>query len=310
MAIVVLVLAGCGGGEPAPAVRHPIAPPASASSGPGQVAGTGLSAAEVADAATGAPLNGGIRPDLVPLPAAAFDRPIARYRTYSARQAAAMQRQARALSRAVDAGDRAAARRAWTGAYERYLRLGAAYGALGDLDAAIVADRERLERGLWTGEALPSLRPAATRLERDVARLRRTVGRIEITPLDYAVRGHEILEDAQRDMLSGAAAPYSGAGVLATAASLDATEAVIGTLRPVLAGRGALPAIDTSLLKLRRELAAIRRAHGERWPALDTLSRSERQRLNGRLGAGLEILARLPPALETTLPPATPELRP
>ncbi|HEY6891211.1 MAG TPA: EfeM/EfeO family lipoprotein, partial [Solirubrobacter sp.] len=179
-----------------------------------------------------------------------------------------------------------------------------------DLDAAIVADRERLERGLWTGEALRSLRPAASRLERDVGRLRRIVGRIEITPLDYAIRGHEILEDAQRDMLSGAAAPYSGAGVLATAASLDATEAVIGTLRPVLEGRGALPAIDSGLLKLRRELDAIRRRHGGRWPGLDALGRGERQRLNGRLGAGLEVLALLPSALETTLPPATPELRP
>ncbi len=67
-----------------------------------------------------------------------------------------------ALRRALRAGDRAGARRAWAGAYERYLRLGAAYGALGDLDAAIVADRERLERGLWTGEPLSALRPAAS----------------------------------------------------------------------------------------------------------------------------------------------------
>jgi high-affinity iron transporter len=238
----------------------------------------------------------------------AFDRPIARYRAYSTRQAVAMAAQVRALARALRAGDRAAARRAWTGAYERYLRLGAAYGALGELDAAIVGERERIERGLWTGEPLKALRPAAARLGRDVARLGRTVPRIEITPRDYAIRGHEILEDAQRDMLSGAATPYSGAGVLATAASLDATVAVVGTLRPVLAGRGALPPIETGLLKLRRELDAIRRAHAGRWPALDALSRSERQRLDGRLGAGLEILARLPQALETSLPPTIPRL--
>ena len=141
----------------------------------------------------------------------------------------------RALSARCAAATARRARRAWAGAYERYLRIGAAYGALGDLDAAIVDDRERLERGLWTGEPLSALRPAAARLARDVRELRRTVPKIEITPLDYAIRAHEILEDAQRDMLSGAAAPYSGAGVRATAASLAATEAVIDTLRPLLA---------------------------------------------------------------------------
>jgi iron uptake system EfeUOB component EfeO/EfeM len=310
--VVVLCLAGCGGADRAPVVQHPIAPaPARGSAPPAtKIAGTDMSATDVADAAAGKPLNGGLRPELVPLPVAAFDRPIARYRRYSARQASAMQAQVRALARALREGDRKAARRAWSGAYERYLRIGAAYGALGDLDAAIVADRERIERGLWTGESLASLRPAAARLDADVRRLRRVVPRIEITPLDYAIRGHEILEDAQRDMLSGVAAPYSGAGVHATVASLEATEAVVATLRPLLASRGALAPIETGLLRLRRELGTIRRAHGGQWPGLDALEHSERQRLNGRLGAGLEILARLPHALETTLPPTIPELRP
>jgi iron uptake system EfeUOB component EfeO/EfeM len=302
----VLCLAGCGGTQRAPAVvaTATTAPPAT------KIAGTDLSAQEVADAAAGVPLNGGVRPDLVPLPDTAFERPIARYRAYSARQAAAMDVAVQGLARALRKEDRAGARRAWAAAYERYLQVGAAYGALGALDEAITRDRLRLERGLWGGEPLPALRPAAQRLARDVRRLRDTVTRVEITPLDYAIRGHEILEDAQRDALSGTAAPFSGAGVQATAASLEATEAVVGTLRPLLAERGALAPIETGLLKLRRELAAIRRAHGGRWPTLEGLTRSERQRLNGRLGAGLEILATLPHALETTLPPAIPELRP
>ena len=96
-------------------------------------------------------------------------------------------------------------------------------------------------------------------------------------------------------MLSGVAAPYSGAGVHATAASLEATEAVVGTLRPMLAKRGALAPIETGLLRLRRELdgdpARPRRRAGRR----STRSAArERQRLNGRLGAGLELLAARP----------------
>ena len=275
-----------------------------------KVAGTDMSAQAVADAAVGVPLNGAPRSAFVPLPARAFDRPIARYRVYSARQAAAMAQQARALRRGLRANDRAAARRAWAGVYDRWLRVGAAYGALGDLDTAITEDRRTLERGLWTGASLHALEPAAARLDADVRRLRRTVPTVEITPLDYAIRAHEILEDAQRDMLSGSDAPWSGAGVQATASSLAATYAVVGTLRPLLAERGTLAPVESGLQGLHRELAALQRAHGGRWPRLGALSRGEAQRLNGRLGAGLEILAKVPGALETQLPPAIPELKP
>ena len=85
---------------------------------------------------------------------------------------------------------------------------------------------------------------------------------------------------------------------------------MIGTLRSLLAERQSLAPVESGLLGLRRELDAIRRAHGGRWPALDAAQPHERQRLNGRLGAGLELLARVPHALETQYPPAIPELRP
>ena len=47
-------------------------------------------------------------------------------------------------------------------------------------------------------------------------RLREVLPGASITPLEYATRAHEILEDAQRDLLSGADVPWSGEGVLAT----------------------------------------------------------------------------------------------
>jgi high-affinity iron transporter len=273
-----------------------------------RIQGTDQTPQEIADAAAGVPVNGHPRSEHQPVPPEAFDRPIARYRTYSARQAAAMARAVRALQDALAANDRKRARRAWAAAYERYLLIGAAYGALGDLDARIVDTRMRIERGLWTGEPLHALERPAADLARDVRMLQRTVPNIEITPLDYATRAHEILEDAQRDMLSGAAAPYSGAGVRATAASVQATYAVIDTLRTLLQTRGAIAPLEAGLLPLRRELDAIRRAHGE-WPPLDALTRREHQLLNARLGAGLERLAAVPHALETQYAPAIPEIK-
>jgi high-affinity iron transporter len=305
--IVVLLVAGCGGSSHAPAPRRE--PPRKVEVNTVQT--TGMDAQELADIASGAPLpDGTLRPERAPVPTEAFDRPIARYRTYSARQAAAMAGRVKALQRALAAGDRAAAQREWGATWERYLLIGAAYGALGDLDAAITDKRQRLERGLWQGEPLGALRPVAQQLADHVDELQRTLRKVEITPLDYAIRAHEILEDAQRDLLSGVAAPYSGAGVLATAASLRATYAVVDTLHTLLEQRGSLSPIEYGLLGLRRELDAIREAHGGEWPPLDALTRRERQRLNGRLGAGLELLARIPGALETQYPAAIPKLRP
>ena len=231
-----------------------------------KIAGTDRPAQAVADAAAGAAAQRRARGrSSVPLPERAFDAPDrALPRLQRAPGGRDGRRRCAALARALRGGDRAAARRAWTAAYARYLRIGAAYGALGDLDAAIVADRERIERGLWTGEPLSALRArggAARR--RDVARA---------APHRPAGRDHPAgLRDPRRTRSSrtpsatcSAASPRPTAGraCCATAASLAATDAVVGTLRPLLAERGALAPIETGLLRLRRELAAIRRAHG------------------------------------------------
>ena len=52
-------------------------------------------------------------------------------------QLPALAAQTQRLSAAVDAGDRQGAEAAWLVAHLQYERLGAAYGAFGDLDAAI-----------------------------------------------------------------------------------------------------------------------------------------------------------------------------
>ncbi len=66
----------------------------------------------------------------------------------------------------------------------------------------------RIEKGLWTGAPPRSL--VAGRRRRSAARrstLRRTLPTVPIPPLDYATRAHEILEDAQRDLMSGIQVP-------------------------------------------------------------------------------------------------------
>jgi iron uptake system EfeUOB component EfeO/EfeM len=317
--------AGCGGAKPAASTGPSIAPGAGASRPTlTRVAGTDRSAQDVATAASGAPGAFGPRSELSPLSPRVFRRPIARWRLYAAGQAAAMHADAAALAAALEAGDRAAARTAWASAYDHFVRIGAAYGALGGLGEAIggmpgrlsggVGDPRftglhRIEHGLWRGAPASALAAPARRLMADTVRLERRVRTMPVDPLDYVTRAHEILEDAERDQLSGAEAPWSGAGLRTTADALAATRVVLGTLRPLLRGRGdALTPVQAQLDALSGELAQIRRAHAGALPVLDALRRPERERVDGRVGAALEALAAVPGALETQLPPVVPPI--
>jgi iron uptake system EfeUOB component EfeO/EfeM len=259
-----------------------------------------------------------------PIAPARFKGPIRAYRHYAGVQAKRMGPEVDRLRAAVGAGDRTRARAAWRVAFDRYLRLGAVYGAFGDLDAAIdglpgglpggVHDKgftglHRIELTLWSGEPVRSALPAVRRLRTDVGRLRTTIRTAQITSLDYATRAHEILEDAQRDFLSGTHVPWSGEGVLATASGVAATQEVLDTLHPLLKGVAPDVTAPAGLDRVRATLTRIRRAHGGRLPPLPALRHTERAELAGSLGWALEQLQSVPGALETTDPPAIPTLK-
>ena len=140
---------------------------------------------------------------------------------------------ARARGRSVAApraGGRPTSRprsRAWESTWSDYLHLGAVYltGEAATLNQAIdgtpgglpgappirgFTGLHRIEMGLWSGASLHSLIGYDSRLEGDLERLRGVVAHVQITPLEYATRSHEIVEDAQRDLLSGMDVPWSG----------------------------------------------------------------------------------------------------
>ncbi len=154
---------------------------------------------------------------------------MALYRTYTFAQLRLMETQIARLESALAINDGTAARAAWRSAYTSYLRLGAVYlvGDLATLNQAIdgtanglpggvsnpqFAGLHRIEYGLWTGTPPRALLGWARRLDVAVHRLRRLLPNVSITPLEYATRAHEILEDAVRDLLSGADVPWSGEG--------------------------------------------------------------------------------------------------
>jgi high-affinity iron transporter len=167
----------------------------------------------------------------------------------------------------------------------------------------------RLERGLWRGAPTHEMLDLAVRLQDDVELLIRHLPSVQITPLEYATRAHEILEDAQRDLLSGTDVPWSHEGLLATAAGLRATREVLATLQPLLDGReGTIETVEFALRRFSGALSLIRHAHGGRFPAQDELSLREGELLDGTLGAALEALDAVPGTLETKIPPPIPAL--
>jgi iron uptake system EfeUOB component EfeO/EfeM len=271
-------------------------------------------------------------PELPPLPASAFATPIAAYRSYALAQLRATQSQLAHLEAALQANDRAAAQAAWRGAFAGYLRLGAVYldGQVA-LDAKVAALNKaidgtpggfargvsdprftgfhRIEYGLWSGAAPRTLVGYARALAGDLSSLARLLPRAPLTPLEYATRAHEILEDAARDFLSGADVPWSGEGVLATDAGLTATEAVVATLRPLLKRASDVSgAVATELATLRATMSSVAAAHGGRLPTDAQLTQPQSESLAGALGGALEALSQVPGALETEAPPQAPQI--
>jgi iron uptake system EfeUOB component EfeO/EfeM len=256
-------------------------------------------------------------PEFAGIPAFYFHEPIALYRRYAVAQLGSMEGHLGTLEDALAANDRTASQVAWRAAYASYLRLGAVYlvgqvaalngeidgtssGLEGGVSSPRFAGLHRIEYGLWTGVAPRALLGWAHRLAVAVGELRRLLPGVAITPLEYGTRAHEILEDAQRDLLSGADVPWSGEGVLGTQAGLQASEEVILTLRPLLRGEASLvPSVTNEFTALRSALASIAAAHGGHLPSNAQLSQQQSELLDGTLGGTLEALAQVPGALET-----------
>jgi iron uptake system EfeUOB component EfeO/EfeM len=284
LVLCALVLAGCGD-KAAP--KQPSAPPVSSSN---PVAGV-IPTARPAD----------------------FVPAIARYRRHVRRELGAMLADVRRLRAAIGRGDLARSRAAWLDADAHYESIGAAYGAFGDLDAAIngrpaglpggirspdFTGLHRVELALWGRSSTRDAGPAAKRLARDVAALRRAVARMKIDPFEYSLRAHEVLEDALHLELSGVASPWSGSALTALRANVRGTRVVLASLAPLIARRdparlrGARQALD-------RVAATVPAGRLPRW---DAVSQRERERIAGLTAAAAERLAYVPELIDPRPP--------
>lgn len=222
------------------------------------------------------------------------------------------------LRTAVHQGQLTSARQRWLTAHLAYERLGAAYGTFGDLDGLIngrpdglpggVHDSDftgflRIEYGLWHGESGRSLMPVVDALDQNVHKLARQFPKAQIVPSDVPLRAHEILENTLQFELTGDTDMGSHTNLATAQANTDGSIMVLGVLVQQLQLRNA--ALETTCSK---ELAAFRRQLGRFdrsgiWEPLNSLSRAQREQLNGSLGQLLENLALIPNVLQ--MPPST-----
>jgi len=253
-----------------------------------------------------------------------YRRPIATYKRYVHRQLGTLLGEVAALRRAIERHDLAGARAAWLKADARYESIGAAYGAFGDLDAAVNGGPDglpggvrspdftglhRIELALWQRHSTRGAAAPAAQLVRDVQRLRTGVAKMEIDPLEYSLRAHEILEDGIHLQLSGRASPWSGSALVALRAEVKGTKVVLATLTPMISrrdGSGALPQARKALIRLSAELARLERSDGS-LPRWDALGQRDRERVDGLAAGAAEQLAYVPELIDPR--PARPSQR-
>jgi hypothetical protein len=289
-----------------------------------KVLGSGISAqsygTQISQRENGIGPDGQVASDLDPLPARYFNRPVAQYLRYAVSWSGRLGGAMATLTDRLRAGDRAGAERAWTTAFSDYLRLGAVYnllpGNLNDRLAQVPTDLNdghftglhRIEKGLWQGAPPRSLVPVAQAISGAIPTLKRTLPHTSIEPVDYAARAHEILEDAQRDLMSGTQVPWSGEGVLGTAAGVSATDELVHTLVPLMQGRdNTLVQVQNWLIQLHAALNATRRHDGS-YPTLSQLTTAQHERIDGTLAGALGALQEIPGTVETTALPTIPTI--
>ena len=218
-----------------------------------------------------------------------------------------------ALTAAVASGNRAQAEQRWLVAHLDYARLGAAYGTFGTFDTEIngrpnglplgVNDPKfhgflRLEYGLWHDQPTLELVAVADRLDADVHGLVRAFPTQATPPTDVPLRTHEILENALQFELTGETDQGSHTNIATAAANVTGTEMTLGAIAPLLEQRdpSLVTTVRSGLTAVEAELSSYRQPDGS-WLPLQSLSQSQRERLDGSMSQLLEELAPIPDIL-------------
>ena len=272
------------------------------------------SAAEVV---TGAGVIGAA--GMVPVAASDLDASMLTYRDSVTAGLKVLATDTDALAAAVAAGQLTQAEGLWLTAHLDYVRLGAAYdtfgtfadqidgrasGLPGGVNDPAFSGFLRLEYGLWHGQSPAVLASVAQNLDTAVHGLIVAFPSQQMDPSDLPIRTHEILENALQFELTGQTDMGSHTNLATVRANVDGTRTILAALAPLLQPRepALVASVTADLNGLATMLDGLRQPDGA-WTPLASLTLSQREQLDGAIGALLEELAPIPDFLE--LPPIT-----
>jgi high-affinity iron transporter len=243
-------------------------------------------------------------------------RPLGHYTAYVERLLPTLRKQLAALRTQILGASLAGAEQAWLSAHLTWLELGQddeAYGAFGKLGGEI----DSTAAGKIGGAASPSF-TGFHKVERDLwerddltAAARDTVTLIalvdQLTPAtvaadlpattlgidSWALRCHEILEDALRDSLSAEDDYGSHTDLASLTADVTATREMLDVLAPLLEPRepALVPTARGELNAIDQAITVIHPGTGLPWSAISSLPMRARQRVDAAVDAALETLA-------------------
>ncbi|MBO1737921.1 EfeM/EfeO family lipoprotein [Leifsonia sp. TF02-11] len=245
-----------------------------------------------------APKGSALTPGIVPVTRADLIPAAQAYGAWVASRLPALRQQAAAVAADAEEGDLAAARRDWLTAHTSYETLGAAYGAFGDIGDAIdglpghgLTGFHAVEAPLYTGAPASAVVGPAQTLVADIDALIAAFPSAQINPGDMGLRAHEIVEDALRDVLAGAADAGSGTELATIDANLSGAGQALAPLHAILASRYPdLSATQQSITTTQTLVESFRGADGT-WTRLSALTTTQRERVDAALSETAELLA-------------------
>ncbi|MCI0157004.1 EfeM/EfeO family lipoprotein [Leifsonia shinshuensis] len=245
-----------------------------------------------------APRGSALTPGIVPVTRADLIPAAQAYGAWVASRLPALRRQAAAVAADAEEGDLAAARRDWLTAHSTYETLGAAYGAFGEVGDAIdglpghgLTGFHAVEAPLYTAAPASAVVGPAQKLVADIDRLIAAFPSAQIDPGDMGLRAHEIVEDALRDVLAGAADAGSGTELATIDANLSGARQALAPLHDILASRYPdLAATQQSITTTQTLVEGFRGADGT-WTRLSALTTAQREHVDAALSETAELLA-------------------
>ena len=220
--------------------------------------------------------NGTATPQFVPTTAQEMAGPLAKYNGYVESQLGVFQGEVAALSSDINSGNLAAAKTDWLKAELTWDTIGALYGNIGKLQDDINGTAaghpagtatptwnglHRVEYLLWGGQPAAAIEPYMNNLTQFVGDL--IVLWDTTHPLTanlMSTRAHEMLEDAQRDVMSGNDNYGSGTSLEQVAADIQGDKVILNDLAHLLDQRDPklVTAADKGLQSLTSALNATK----------------------------------------------------